>query len=332
MFTNRGNISLAMSVWLASDDYDLVFDENTYSVTTLLQPTRSVILSRRLRSKNIKSETDLADIVPARLGSAVHTAVEVAWLDHREKAFKALGMPQHVADSIYLNADEESDPEGVYVYIEQRTKKEVLPGIFLSGKFDVVEQGRVQDVKTTKVYSWIKGSNNHRYMMQGSQYRYLNPEIITDDHMDVLYLFTDWSQWEAKKGGDYPPFRVMTKTLELMSMEDTETFVIDKIKLLESMKALPQEALPKCTPEELWQDPAKYAYYRNTKNKNATKLFDTMAEASTRMSTDAASPSKTPIVGRIDYRPAEPTFCKYCDALPACTQAEEFIEAGLLQL
>jgi hypothetical protein len=326
MFTNRGNISLAMQVWLASDDYDLVFDENTYSVTTLLQPARSVVLSRRLRFQNIKSEMDLAELVPARLGSAVHTAVEVAWLDNREKAMKKLGMPQHVIDSIYLNAEREEDPEGIYVYIEKRTTKEVLPGIFLSGKFDVVEQGKVQDVKTTKVYSWIKGSNNHRYMMQGSQYRLLNPEIITDDHMDVLYLFTDWNQHTAKRDKEYPPFRVMTKTLELMSIEDTETFVIDKIKLLESMKVLPQEALPKCTPKELWQDPPKYAYYRKTTNKNASKLFDTMAEA------QAMYTSHGGTGGRIDFRPAEPTFCKYCDALPACTQAEEFIESGLLEL
>lgn len=328
MFTNRGNISLTMSVWLASDDYDLVFDENTYSVTTLLQPPRSVILSRKLRAQNIKGETDLTDIVPSRLGSAVHTAVEVAWLDSRNKALMNLGISPDVMNRIRLNPDRPDntihEEPPIDIYMEQRASM-AIGGARLSGKFDVVEAGRVQDVKTTMVYSWIKGTNNDRYRYQGSMYRLLNQDIIFDDVMDVLYLFKDWSKWKAKEK-DYPSFPIMTKTLPLLSIKDTETFVINQINLLESLKNVPQEELPQCTPEELWQDPAKYAYYRKTTNKNATKLFDTMAEA------QAMYTSHGGTGGKIDYRPAEPTFCKYCDALSACTQAENFIAEGLLKL
>jgi hypothetical protein len=324
-----------MSVWLASDDYDLKFDENTYSVTTLLQPVRSVVLSRKLKSNSIDVVADLADIIPSRLGSAVHTAVEVAWMENRQKAMLKLGMPQHVIDRIRVNPDRPDkvihEEEPIDVYIEQRAKMEILPGIFLSGKFDTVESGRVKDVKTTKVYSWIMGSNDHRYMMQGSQYRMLNPDIITDDFMDVEYLFTDWSKWDAAKGGDYPPFRVMTKTLKLLPIEETKAFVTRQITLLEKLKDVPQEELPECTPEELWQDPAKYAYFRNREGSRATKLYDTLQEAQQHMSMDAANP-KIKTVGKIDYRPAEPTFCKYCDAISACTQAERFIADGLLKL
>ena len=48
MYTNRGNISLPIAVWLASDDYDLHFNPKIVSVTELLQPLRSIILIRRV--------------------------------------------------------------------------------------------------------------------------------------------------------------------------------------------------------------------------------------------------------------------------------------------
>ena len=325
MYTNRGNISLSMAVWLASDDYDLRFDPKVISVTDLLQPIRSLILTRRLKEKQVKSSVDIAELIPSRLGSAVHTAVEVAWLDNREKAMKLLGIPQNQIDRIRLNADNQDDPNAIYIYIERRNSIE-MEGFTVSGRFDIVDQGMLEDVKTTKTYSWIKGTNNERYRYQGSMYRLINPDIITNDFMNVQYMFTDWSPYQAQANKDYPQKRVMAKRLKLLSLKDTEFFMRTKLQEIKKHQVLKQEELPNCTPEELWQDPPKWAYYKDkTKTVRATKLFDSAAEATSRNAADGAK-------GKIVKRDAEPTFCKYCDARPICTQAEYYIAEGLLQL
>jgi hypothetical protein len=157
-------------------------------------------------------------------------------------------------------------------------------------------------------------------------YRLLNPKIITNDHMNVQYLFTDWSPYQAQANKEYPQRRIMAKRLPLLSLADTEEFVRAKLITIKQHQQLPQEELPNCTPTELWQDPAKWAYYKDkTKLVRATKLFDSSTEAASRNAADGAK-------GVIIKRPAEPTFCKYCDARPICTQAEYFIAEGLLKL
>lgn len=326
MYTNYSNISLALAVWLAADDgYDYVYHENSISATTLLKPVRSVVLSRRLLASQKEGSVDLSDLVASRLGTAVHTAVESAWLDHRERAFRNLGIPQHVMDRIHLNAESEDDPEGIYIYMENRTQKEI-DGWVISGKYDFVEQGRVKDIKTTKVYNWIHGGNDEKYRIQGSIYRWLNPEIITDDYMEVIFMFTDWSPLKAQIDKTYPQRRVESRILPLMSLEETEAFVRSQISKIAACIDKPQEQLPRCTPEELWMDPPTWAYYKDrSKMARATKLFDNATEANQRCAAEGGK-------GIVVKREAEPTFCKFCDARPACTQAEEYINAGILQV
>jgi len=326
MYTNYGNVSLALAVWLASDDgYDLKYHPTTVSATTLLQPVRSVVLTRRLKADQKEGTIDISDLVPSRLGTAVHTAAEVAWLDGREKALANLGIPQNVIDKIKLNPDTPSEDPTFDIYLENRVSRK-LGEWTISGKYDFVEGGRVKDIKTTKVYNWVKGSNDSKYMQQGSIYRWLNPEIITDDFVDIEMLFTDWNPLKAQIDKTYPPKRIMTRTLELMTLDETQDFVQTALNRIIDNLDKPQEELPRCTPEELWMDPPKWAYYKNPNNTaRATKLFDTEGDAYSRRAEDGG-------VGMVVKREMEPTFCKYCSARPICVQAEEYIEAGILQL
>ena len=329
MYTNYGNIPLALAVWLAADDgYDLKSAPNVFSATTLLKPTRSVILSRRLQMKDEQGTVDISDLVPARLGTAVHTATEVAWLDSRDKALRNLGVPDEVIDRICLNPDPKwgwhNDPEKICIFMEMRSQKEI-EGCWVSGKFDFVEKGRVMDIKTTKTYTWIAGDKMDDYIKQGSIYRWLNPEIITDDFMDVMFVFTDWSPLQAQANKDYPQKRVIIKTLPLMDITETELFVRERLQELKRYQDTPQEELPLCTPQELWMNPSKWAFYKDaTKTARATKLFDTRQEAIT-----ASQGHPNPLVVE---RVSEPKFCRYCAARPGCTQAEDYVNKGILKL
>jgi len=326
VYTNYSNISLPMAVWLAADHgYDLKFDPRVYSATTLLQPVRAVVLGRQVLEKQADGAVDISDLVPAAVGTAVHVATEHAWLYKRDQAMMDLGIASHIVDRIVMNAEHEDDPDAIYIYMEQRSMKEV-DGVYISGKFDFVYEGRVKDIKTTKTYNWIHGGNDEKYAQQASIYRWLNSDIITDDYCDIEFLFTDWSPLKALADKKYPQKRVMTRTLPLMSLTDTEHFIKTKLAKIKAITGLNQANMPKCTPDELWMQPMKWAYYKNARSLvRATKLFNTEAEAITR---NIADGSKGKIVKRI----SEPKFCNYCDARPICMQAANYINDGILKL
>jgi len=327
MHTNYDNVPLVLAVWLAANDgYDLNPQPNVVSATSLMKPTRSLILGRRVAAdKSVDHTIDVSDLVPSRLGTAVHTAVEVAWLYSRDIGLKNLGIPQAAIDKIQVNPDTPSEDPQFDIYMEQRANK-VIGKWIISGKFDFVENGRVKDIKTTKVYNWIHGGNDEKYRIQGSIYRWLNPEIITDNFVDILMVCTDWSPLMAMADKEYPSTRIKVRTLPLMSLAETERYIKSRLALLEKYVSAKQDHMPLCTPEELWQNPAKYAYYKNPKAKRATKLCDTPQEAN-------ALKARNGIPGSIVVeRKAEPKFCKYCDGRAICLQAEGFIASGLLKL
>lgn len=331
-YTNYSDIPLPLAVWLAADTgYDLKYDPEVISATTLMKPIRSVILSRRLLEEQEQGTIDVNDLVQANLGTAVHTAVEDTWLYHREAGLKNLGVSKAIVDDIRLNPDSPADAPDpdLILYMERRSFREIQGQKQMwrvSGKFDIVWQGRVADIKTTKTYNYIAGTNDDKYALQGSIYRWLNPDIIEDDYIDVYMLFTDWSELKAKADPKYPQNRIITRTLPLLSMEETESYVRSRITEMEMHMDKPNDDLPLCTPEELWMDPPKWAFYRDkTKTARATKLYDNAAEAH-------LANSKTNGKGLVTKRDSEPKFCRYCPARPVCTQAEQYIANGQLKI
>lgn len=326
-YTNYNNIPLVLAVWLAANDgYDLKRSPNVISATSLMKPTKSLILGNRVHAAvDEEHVVDVSDLLPARMGTAVHTAVEVAWLYSRENALKALDFPDKVIEKIQLNPDKPSNDPQFDIYLEQRSNKAVGKWV-VSGKFDFVENGRVKDIKTTKVYNWIMGSNDEKYRIQGSIYRWLNPEIITDDYIDVLMIFTDWSPLKAKVDKDYPKRNILVRTLPLMSLEETERWIKNRLNEIEQFEGVHQDYMPACTPKELWMDPPQYAYYKDPKAQRATKLYDTPQEANAHKAREGIPGSK------VVERSAEPKYCKYCEGRTICLQAESYIAAGLLKL
>jgi len=325
MYTNNSNIPLPYAVWLASDQgYDRKFNPNVVSATEIIRPMRSIILSRELAAAESEAVTqDIAEKSAASLGTAVHTAVEVAWRMHYKLAMSNLGYPESIIDRIKINP-ENPDPKDLNMYFEKRSAKK-LEGFIVSGKFDLVMENQVHDLKTTKAYTYMSGSSDKKYMQQGSIYRWLNPDIITSDLMIVDYYFTDWSpnprisEDEKKK---YPPNRMVGKSFEMMSVETTEYFVRGLLQEIKRLTGLPQEQLPRCTPTELWQNPSRWEYWSKAENKQCSKLLDTQAEAQALLAQKG--------IGFIQERQFTPTFCNYCDAKSICTQAKEFITKGLL--
>jgi hypothetical protein len=326
MLKNEHNISLAVAVWLAaSGDYDLVPDPKVISATTFLNPIKSIVLSRRAL---LEGDIDIHDVIASKLGSAVHSAIERAWLTEHREAMVALGLPSGlVAKTVVNPADTLPRRDIVAVYVEQRRNKE-LDGYIVSGKYDLVIDGRLTDIKTTSTYTYIRGTNESKWATQGSIYRWLNPELITDPVMNIEYVFTDWSPFKAKADpAGYPQKRVLTKELRLMPLDETERYLKDRLAMIALYdQEENQDKIPECGKEELWMEDSKFAYYKNPqKTARATRVFDTQQEAMTMNALDGGK-------GLIVERPGEPKFCKYCAANSICTQAEKYVLEGRLTL
>lgn len=315
MYKNITNIPLAVAVWLAHDDYDHNPDTNTISATSLIKPLKQVILGMRVPID--EEDTDIASQVASSVGTAVHTSIEQAWLTNYKKSMADLGYPTKMIDKIVINPDEVL-PGQIPVYLERRSKKEVN-GITISGKFDFVAEGRVQDFKTTKTYTYIAKTNDKKYIQQMSIYAWLNPDIITGTDFSIHFIFTDWTAMQAKVNKKYPQSQILEYKLQLMPLQETERFVTNKINEIKKYINAPEEELTPCNDEDLWRRDPVWKYYKDpNKTTRSTKNFDNAYEAHARLAADGSVGSVVEVKGEV-------IACKYCNALNICKQKNEYI-------
>ncbi len=264
-------------------------------------------------------------LVSSRMGSAIHAIAEKAWTNRKNisKALEALQV-SNLDDKLVINPDKVKEGE-IPIYVEQRHEKEIDDYI-ISGKYDLIVDGTVSDYKSTSVWSYIFDSNALKYTQQASIYKWLAPDRITDNNVHIQYIFTDWSAAQAMRDSSYPQTRVLTKEYPIWSTEQTKFFISEKIKLLKQYKDSPQEDLPECNKEELWESETKYKYYKNpAKMARATKNFDTLNEANVRLASDGG-------VGTVVTVPGEVKACRYCEVSDVCKQAQNLIQQGRLVL
>ena len=320
MITNNSGVSVQMAVMALASDYDFVPQENSISATSLLKPVRSIVLGAKTEPDK---DIDIIDLIPSMMGNALHAHFENAWKTKYKIALSKLGYPQDLIDKIVINPEEVAEKD-IPIYLEKRADKEIK-GWTISGKYDMVMEGRVHDLKSTSVWGEIFGSNTDDYIKQGSIYRWLNPNIIIDDTMCIEMIFTDWSASKAKQDADYPDKRVIQKELKLMSLQDTEHFILGKINEIEKYLNLPLESLLECTKDELWQKDPIHKYYKDpAKLTRATKNFNELGDALARQAKDGGG-------GKIISFPGEVKRCIYCAARPSCTQADQLALDGALK-
>ena len=330
IYANVSEVPLALAVFLATDHYDHDNDSNTISATTLLKPLRQIILPSRVPPG--EGLVNLADMMSSRMGTAIHDGIERAWMTNYKQAMQAIGLPQKVIDKIRINPTtellqdlNEEGVESIPIYLEQRLSRQ-LGKWKITGKFDFIGEGKVQDFKSTSTFTYKKQTGADKYTQQGSIYRWLDPKKIYQDRMDIHYIFTDWKGAMVKSDPSYPPKRFHTQSFELLSLNETEAFIRKKLGLIEQYWDAPEEEIPQCNDDELWRSEPQFKYYKNPeKTARSTKNFDTMQDAMLRLSEDGN-------VGVVKEVPGQVTACKYCPAFAACTQKDQLIAAGDLIL
>ncbi len=317
VITNVSNIPLTLAVWAVNDKYDYVNDPTYYSVTALLKPVRQIILQRRVDMNTVS--TDVEDYLARAMGTSIHDSIEKAWVENYKKNLAILGVQDKVIEKFKINPKKEDLKEGdIPVYLEQRNIKE-FNGYKIGGKFDFVADGLLHDNKSTTTMKWTKGSSDEDYKLQGSLYKWLNRDKITEDYIRINFVFTDWSKLSAMKDPSYPQHRAAYRDIKLLSLSETEDWLSKKLDQISKYKDAPEEALPECSDEELWRTPTKYKYFSNPAATRATKNFDSHMEAYKYMMIEKKG------LGAIRVVPGEPRRCAYCSAASICSQCKRML-------
>lgn len=327
--TNNTGIALPLAVWLLHDEYDYINEPNYISATGLMKPLRHILIPPRIPAEAATSP-DVEEYVARALGHSLHDSIEKAWVKGHKRSLKLLGYPDKVIDRVLINPTDEqleSTPDAIPVYLEQRGFRP-FEKYTIGGKFDMVAEGIVQDNKSTSVNSWLFGSRDSDYQLQMSLYRWIDAHRanvglkprITEDFGRINFIFTDWSKAQARANPKYPK-RVEEKEIWLLSVEDTEEWVRQKLSLLDHYRDTPEHLLPECTDEELWRSAPRYKYYSDpakAKDPSArsTKNFDDPGEAHR----FAAEKGK----GVVITVPGEVKRCEYCPAFDGCTQKNRY--------
>lgn len=236
--TNKLNLPQVFVNYATSDKE---YQPNRYSVTELLGSVREILLTR-LHANEIKE--DVADCIPALLGSAVHKILEE-------------------------NAPEGSEPE---FKIEVEFKGKTIVGII-----DLLnrEQKLIEDYKTCSVSKIMKQDFNDWYL-QGGIYAYLILLLlgIKIKKLKFYAIMKDWSKIKCYTSANYPSSAVYVWEYDLKDSDYIyiEQYLSDKLTLIDS-------GINQCTDEEKWYTGDSWAVYKQKGDAKAIKLCSSEIEA-----------------------------------------------------
>lgn len=311
-----------ISVWLAENSYSGSNNDTSISTTGLLRSTRQQVLQRKCLRENSEVPIDISTMMKSKMGTAIHKCIEEAWTNPEtlRSACEALGWSESRINKIHVNPEQPVEGE-TNVYFEQRASKD-FNGWRINGEFDCVLNGTVIDFKSTSTYTYVNKVKEQDYIKQLSIYRWLNPELITDDVGIIQFIFTDWNQKYALSNPDYPQHPFVLIKLPLMSLDETEQFIASKLRDIDYYTEN-ENLLPMCDDHALMITPEWQYFASGDTSKRSTKNFKSYEEASKYMASRGN-------VGVIKKKPQEPKGCGYCTCRHVCTQYSKFKEMGLL--
>ncbi len=125
-----------------------------------------------------------------------------------------------------------------------------ISGWLVRGHVDWIDaSGLLRDYKVTTAYKIEKGDFLN-WERQLNIYAYLAnqvPILPTVDRLEVFAVLRDWSPAKARASGSYPSHNHATIPLSLWEPEETEEYILERLKQFQDPKP--------CTAEERWQTP-----------------------------------------------------------------------------
>lgn len=221
-----------------------------------------------------------------------------------------------------------SDPEDDQL-VEVRLRT-TIDGVQISGKPDrLTADGVLEDHKFTSNWAfkegikpdWLAQVNCYAYLARLNGYRVERGRI-------TAYL-REWNPSTAAgqrgTGRAYPPDPVLQMPIDLLwDDEQCHVYLRSRIALHEAIDLGPWTVmadLPRCTPEERWERPTRWAVMKTPAAKRASRVLDTEAAALEYQRLNG---------GSIQLRPgASPRCLYYCPVRSVCEQGWEYrFDAG----
>lgn len=329
--TNNFGVDLPLAVWLLQDGYksgaDVAPPGELISVTTLMRSTKQLILQRQVDYKT--TEMDISENVARRMGHSIHDSIERAWTEGNwQEAMRTLHYPQKIIDQVRINPTQKILDEAqrvneslIVIYLEKRGFKE-FGGLVITGQMDFLIGSSYRDFKSTSTFAWTSSNKDADYILQGSLYRWIMPDLIKNDVMRIQFIFTDWLKYRAKVDPKYPQAKVAFREFTLMSLAETEQWVVDKIAHIKQEVGKPQDQMEPCTDKQLWRADDSFKYYAKEETAKAkgrcTKRFDS--------ATDAELHRQAKGKGVVIKQAGEVKACTYCPAFSVCEQRKQYFD------
>ena len=275
----------------ATSDYKPT--DGRYSVTRILgSPCEAVLLRRHWH----EIEGDVADLVWAIFGSAVHKILE----DSNE-------------------TDSQIKENYITVQVDERYT--------LSGRFDLYDDstGTATDYKTATVWK-IKFSDFSDWRRQTLYYCWMLRQIGFENARrgEIVAMIKDHSKREAKKDPEYPqhPVFVISWDFSDDDIEAAGTEIREWFRQVAIAESLPDSKLVPCTPEQRWAKPEKWAVKKG-RQKRALRVLGSEEEANEYIAAHSGSGSMW-----VEHRLGEDTKCEgYCDVRRWCPYYQAKVNA-----
>ena len=278
--TNYNNLP-DMLVRAVEKEYE--YRDKRYSITSLLDSDRVMMLKRRYNSQITQ---DVSDCIWMLFGSVTHYALETG---------------------IELKENE---------YVEEHLEHTFESGYTLSGIIDHVYDF-VDDYKVTSVWTVIYGSNNDKWkkQLQMGAYLYYKEHGNWINQGRIIAILKDWNKKDAMYKNDYPKMPVAVINFDLGTPESVEKWIINRFDEISKLEKMSDFDLPLCTPEERFNTGDSYAIKKKG-NIKALKVHKSQEEAREHL---INLERKYPGVYEVEERKGTDTKClNYCSCCKFC--------------
>jgi len=278
-----------------SNHYTKVGD---YSSTEIISPPRIV----KLRNKYPECEKVISMVqsTASLIGSGVHKYVENLLTPYAHK-----------------------------YSLEKRITYDLL-GKQISGTYDIlVDNKHVFDIKTSKIWKLIFDPEMTEWIEQQNIYAFLLHKAgINIESLNIMAVYLDWQEGMVVRSNKYPKEPIQIYPLPVWPVEQTEEFIVEKLKTHMQCEEMEDDDLPACTPEERWERfpegvTEKFAVMKAPDAKRALRVFTTKADAKKYCKTATGLTSAS----YIEIRYAQRVRCeRYCKVNVKCNHYKTYME------
>ena len=284
--TNNLNLPETVYNAVCADDYDSGGAD--YTTSTLTDPVRIVLLTKRHWNE---LEDDASNRIWMMLGKAVH----------------------------YINQHAGADN----ALVEERVFMEAA-GREISGQVDIYHEGVIDDYKVTSAWTAVFRSR----LKEWEQKMNIYAELFRQNdwpvkQLRIIAIYRDWSAINAKRDREYPQAAVDVLEIPLWGSEKASGFIKERVEELKAFEDAPDENLPYCTAEEMWEKPTVYAVMKGGR-KSSVRNFDNSDEANSFWAIQIPAKKFS-----VQVRPGQRTRCEsYCQVAGFCNQFREYNANG----